>query len=490
MAKLALLISFVLLLHGSMAQLELQQQRVWQNMQSQMQHRLRAKTHCRIQQLNAREPSSRFEYEAGTIEFWDANSQEFECAGVEFTRHVIQPNGLFLPYYTNAPQLFYIVQGLFFHFFVMMMEIYMGTVIPGCAETYESGSSSYASQGEEEEEEGRRRSDRHQKIRRFRQGDILALQPGVTHWAYNDGDTPIISVAILDVANEANQLDLKFRNFFLAGNPQAFQSQGQQVERRGEEEEQQGRSNLFGGFDEQLLAQTLNIDPQIIRKLQAREDNRGIIVRAERLSLVLPESGRQEREREQSRGGGYNGLEETFCSLKIRQNIDHPTRADVYNPRGGRISSLNSQTLPILSYLRLSAERGILYKNAIMAPRWSTNAHSVMYVTRGSARIQVVGNQGNSVFNEEVNEGQLLIVPQNFVVVKRASEQGFEYITFKTNDNAMNSQLAGRLSAIRAMPEAVLMNAYGISREDAKNLKYSREEATLFSPGSRSGRHA
>lgn len=113
-----------------------------------------------------------------------------------------------------------------------------------------------------------------------------------------------------------------------------------------------------------------------------------------------------------------------------------------------------------------------------------------MYVTKGSARIQVVGNHGKSVFDEEVKEGQLLIVPQNFVVVKKASDRGFEWITFKTNDNAMNSQLAGRLSAIRAMPNEVLMNSYGISRDEARNLKYGREESTLLSPGSRSGGYA
>ncbi|KAI3469779.1 hypothetical protein Pfo_026442 [Paulownia fortunei] len=487
-----LCLSFLFLFHACIAQLELPQQQLWQSLQKGQQHRLRAKTHCRIQQLNAQEPSYRLESEAGVTEFWDTNSEEFECAGVEFVRHVIEPNGLLLPYYTNAPQLVYIVQG----------HGIQGTIIPGCAETYES-ESSYSSSEEGEEGQGRRRSDRHQKLRRFRRGDILALQRGITHWAYNDGDTPIISVSIRDVASETNQLDLKFRKFFLAGNPQAAQSQGQQGERgeqgsrgqsrRGEEEEQ-GKRNIFNGFDEELLAKTFNIDPQIIRRLQAREDNRGTIVRAEKLKLVFPEWGReeqeQEREREQRRGGGYNGLEETFCSLKIRQNIDHPTRADVYNPRGGRISTLNSQTLPILSYLRLSAERGVLYKNAIMAPHWSTNSHCAMYVTRGSARIQVVGNQGKSMFDEEVKKGQLLIVPQNFVVVKKASDEGFEWITFKTNDNAMNSQLAGRLSAIRAMPEEVLMNSYGISREDARNLKYSREEATLFSPGSRSGGYA
>lgn len=127
-------------------------------------------------------------------------------------------------------------------------------------------------------------------------------------------------------------------------------------------------------------------------------------------------------------------------------------------------------------------------QNAIVAPHWNMNAHSIIYIIRGSGRIQVVGNAGRSVFDDEVRENQLLIVPQNFAIVKRAGNEGLEYIAFKTNDNAMVNPLAGRLSALRAMPEEVLMNSYQISRQEARSLKYNREELTVFGPGSRSSR--
>lgn len=84
-------------------------------------------------------------------------------------------------------------------------------------------------------------------------------------------------------------------------------------------------------------------------------------MRAERLDIVLP--GEEEEERwERDPYSGANGLEETLCTAKLRENLDEPARADVYNPHGGRISSLNSLTLPVLSWLRLSAEKGVLYR--------------------------------------------------------------------------------------------------------------------------------
>ncbi|KAH6809021.1 hypothetical protein C2S51_026804 [Perilla frutescens var. frutescens] len=338
----------------------------------------------------------------------------------------------------------------------------------GCAETFES-------ETQQQDDRSRRFMDRHQKVRQFRQGDVLALPAGFTLWFYNNGEERLETVALLDTGNEINQLDQTFRNFFLAGKPQGV---SQSYYSRQREEKQGQKNNIFNPFDEELLAEIFNVDRETARKLRGEEDERGQIVRADRFNIVFP--GQEEEEERRERRG--NGFEETFCTAKLRHNIDEPTRADVYTPRGGRISTLNSQKLPILSWLQLSAEKGVLYRNAIMAPHWNGNAHSIIYITRGSGRFQVVGQSGRSVFDGEVREGQLIIVPQNFVVIKKANdEEGLEWISFKTNDNAVATPLAGRLSALRAMPEEVLMNSYEISREDARKLKYRREESRVLS---------
>ncbi|KAG8370420.1 hypothetical protein BUALT_Bualt14G0115000 [Buddleja alternifolia] len=88
-----------------------EQEFFWQNVQRQQQHRLRARTDCRVEQLTAQEPTLRYESEAGRTEFWDRSNKQFECAGVAAVRNFIQPKGLLLPHYNNAPQLIYIIQG-------------------------------------------------------------------------------------------------------------------------------------------------------------------------------------------------------------------------------------------------------------------------------------------------------------------------------------------------------------------------------------------
>jgi len=66
---------------------------------------------CRLDRLDALEPTHRVEAEAGVIESWDHNDQQFQCAGVAVIRRTIEPNGLLLPQYSNAPELVYIERG-------------------------------------------------------------------------------------------------------------------------------------------------------------------------------------------------------------------------------------------------------------------------------------------------------------------------------------------------------------------------------------------
>ncbi|RZC54517.1 hypothetical protein C5167_013375 [Papaver somniferum] len=302
-----------------------------------------------------------------------------------------------------------------------------GVSIPGCPETYQSFQQLIEGRGSQGQQS--RYRDEHHKILHLRQGDIAALPTGISH------------------CNAQNQLDQRPRRFYLAGNPH---QQGRTTYQRSRQTEEEISGNhVFSGFDVEMLAEAFGVSTETARSLQSQNDNRGNIVRVENgLRVIRPPRREEEEEREQ-RETRYNGFEETLCAARLVHNIADPVRADVYSPLGGRISSLNSQKLPILNYLQLSAERGVLYRNAIMVPQWNLNAHSIIYVTRGNGRIQIVGNYERPVFDGQVREGQILTVPQNFAVVKQAGSQGLEWVAFKTNDNKMISPLVGRISTER-----------------------------------------
>lgn len=163
------------------------------------------------------------------------------------------------------------------------------------------------------------------------------------------------------------------QKFFLAGNPELPR---QSEEGRRGQPGQEG-NNVFSGFETRFLANLLNLDEETVRKIQGHNDQRKNIVRVKGggLDVVAPPRAREEREREeqqerererQESGRGRkeysNGFEETICSARLRENIGDSARADIFNPQAGRISTVNSFNLPILNYLQLSAERGVLYR--------------------------------------------------------------------------------------------------------------------------------
>ncbi|KAK9057383.1 hypothetical protein SSX86_022218 [Deinandra increscens subsp. villosa] len=472
MAKLFVSMSFLLfflLIHGSFAD---HQKNICQRCSGKPQCSGQQQDNnvCRFDRIDALEPVERVQSEGGFTEFFDSDEQQLQCAGVEVLRHQIQPRGLLLPSYTNTPILFFVEQG----------SGIQGVMLPGCPETFETSS--------QEQFQGRKgggsfATDRHQKIHQFRQGDVVAIPTGAAHWLYNDGQDELVIVALLDSKNYANQLDPNHRRFFLAGNSQEQQGQPRswRRQRQGQGKSQQhGSNNIFQGFEVETIAEVFNVDRETAESLRGENDNKGHIVLVDRELQVIQPSIR--REQQEFRGGRTreNGMEETICSMKLTENIDDPSKADQYNPKAGRCTHLNSFKFPILRFLQLSAERGVLHRNGMMSPSWIMNAHNIIYVTDGNMRVQIVNEQGEEVFNDEIQERQLVVVPQNFAVVKQAREQGCSWISFRTNDNAMKNTLAGENSVMRALPVDVIANAYQMSREDAQRVKYSRQEAVLF----------
>lgn len=85
---------------------------------------------------------------------------------------------------------------------------FAGLTFPGCPETYQQQFQQFDqaqfSQGQRQSQKFR---DEHQKVHRFRQGDVIALPAGVAHWFYNDADAPIVAVYVFDINSNANQLE-------------------------------------------------------------------------------------------------------------------------------------------------------------------------------------------------------------------------------------------------------------------------------------------
>ncbi|KAL6888161.1 hypothetical protein ACP4OV_009187 [Aristida adscensionis] len=449
-----------LLCHGSMAQFAGPRFSPWQS------PRQGAFRGCRFDRLLIFDPVRRQRSEAGVTEYFDDSNEQFQCIGVSVIRRVIEPQGLLVPRYSNAPGLVYIIQG----------SGLLGLTFPGCPATYQHQLRPFV------RSQGQTPRDEHQKIHLFGQGDVVVLPAGVVHWFLNNGDSPVIALYVFDVNNNANQLAPRHKDFLLAGNNQRLQ---QMV--RGPTEQHSGQ-NILSGFTTELLSDALAISLETARRLKNQNDQRGEIIRVPRGGIQLPNPplARMRQQSQQQQGpysedeqprpgfGQCNGLDENFCTVKARINIDDPDLADTFNPRTGSITRLNSQKLDLLSLVQMSATRVNLNQNAIIPPSWNINAHSVVYMIQGRAEMQVVDHHGRRVFDAVLRPGQLLIVPQHYAVAKKAMREGCQFIAFNTNLNAMASGVAGKSSVFRGLPVDVIANAYGVSREEARSIKDNR----------------
>ncbi|AQK79480.1 legumin1 [Zea mays] len=171
------------------------------------------------------------------------------------------------------------------------------------------------------------------------------------------------------------------------------------------------------------------------------------------------------------------------CAMEVRHSVERLDQADVYSPGAGRITRLTSHKFPVLNLVQMSAVRVDLYQDAIMSPFWNFNAHSAMYGIRGSARVQVASDNGTTVFDDVLRAGQLLIVPQGYLVATKAQGEGFQYIAFETNPDTMVSHVAGKNSVLSDLPAAVIASSYAISMEEAAELKNGRKhELAVLTP--------
>jgi len=130
----------------------------------------------------------------------------------------------------------------------------------------------------------------------------------------------------------------------------------------------------------------------------------------------------------------------------------------------------------VMKFLSL---RIISMQNGIYSPHWNMDANSVVYVIRGQGHVRVVNNEGIVVFDDELRAGQLLVVPQNFMVAEEAGDEGFEYVVFKTNDNAVTSYLK---ETFRAFPAELLSNIYKLKQSQVHDLKFNGNWGPLVNP--------
>nr|AAT68239.1 glycinin subunit G7 [Glycine max] len=498
------------------------------------------KQECQLDTIHALKPDNLIESQGGVTETWNASHPELCCAGVAFIKRTINPNGLHLPSYVNYPELHFVLQGEGVLGIVIpgcdetfeepqrerehdrhqkVRYLKQGDIFavpPGIPYwTYNYANVSLVvitlldtANFENQLDRVPRRfylagnpKEKHPCGRKQEEGNNINMFGGFDPRFLAEASNVKVGITKKLQSHIGDQIIKVEKGLSIIRPPLEHEVREAEVEEKPKTREhcecQKERKHKEGEGEEEVVQE------KEIRKRKhhigehegcgecenkEEEEQSRSRERGEWHEHKGQQHGKEKgRERYKEGGEGRersNVLEEILCTLKLHENIADPSHADIFNPRAGRVRTINSLTLPVLKLLRLSAQWVKLYKSGIYVPHWSMNANSVAYVTSGGGWVQVVNSQGKSVFSGAVGRGRVVVVPQNFAVAIQAGRDGMEYIVFRTNDRAMMGTLVGPTSAITAIPGEVLANAFGLSPEEVSELKNNRKEAVLSSPAS------
>ena len=223
-------------------------------------------------------------------------------------------------------------------------------------------------------------------VLRLKKGDIIPVPSGAVSWWYNDGDSELIIVFLGETSKA--YVPGEFTNFLLTG------TQG-----------------ILGGFSTEFNSRAYDINNEEAKKLAKSQS--GVLI------IKLPEGHKMPHPCKNS-------------TDKLVFNID-AALPDIHVQNAGLLTALTAKKFPFLGEVGLSATLVKLDANAMSSPMYAADSSvQVIYVAKGSGRIQVVGINGERALDTKVKAGHLLVVPRFFVASAIADGEGVEYFSLIT----------------------------------------------------------
>nr|GLL25023.1 11S globulin seed storage protein 2-like [Ipomoea trifida] len=150
---------------------------------------------------------------------------------------------------------------------------------------------------------------------------------------------------------------------------------------------------------------------------------------------------------------------------------------------GGSLVSATAGNFPLLNDVGLSVFLVKLEPKSMLTPGYTADASfKLCYVSRGSARIQIVGLNGQLVLDDKVEAGQLFVVPKFFSASLIADKEGLELVATLTSSEPILGNLAGYGSVWKALSPSILKASLNLSMEDEDIFKAKIAEATIIIP--------
>ncbi|TKY60162.1 Glutelin type-A 2 [Spatholobus suberectus] len=269
-------------------------------------------------------------------------------------------------------------------------------------------------------------------VLKLKQGDVIPIPIGSVSWWFNDGDSDLI-IAFLGETSKA-LIPGQFSYFFLTG-----------------------ALGVIGGFSTELTSKVYGLEKDELEKLTKSQT--GVVIIKIDKSQPMPKP-------------------QMDLTKKLVYNIDVARLENV-----GFVQTLTEKGFPFIGDVGLSVIRVKLEPGAIKAPSYPANpAVQLIYIARGSGKVEIVGLNGKSALNTQVKAGDLLVLPQFFVVAEIAGEEGMESYSIVTTSKPMFEELAGRGSIWGALSSSVQQVVLNVDSEFQKLFISKIKESTNVIP--------
>ncbi|CBI23806.3 glutelin type-A 3 [Vitis vinifera] len=273
-------------------------------------------------------------------------------------------------------------------------------------------------------------------VLRLKKGDIIPVPSGAVSWWYNDGDSELIIVFLGETSKA--YVPGEFTNFLLTG------TQG-----------------ILGGFSTEFNSRAYDINNEEAKKLAKSQS--GVLI------IKLPEGHKMPHPCKNS-------------TDKLVFNID-AALPDIHVQNAGLLTALTAKKFPFLGEVGLSATLVKLDANAMSSPMYAGDSSvQVIYVAKGSGRIQVVGINGERALDAKVKAGHLLLVPRFFVASAIADGEGLEYFSLITATEPIFGEFTGKTSVWGALSPHVLQASLNVAPEFEQLFRAKIKKSTILVP--------
>lgn len=197
-----------------------------------------------------------------------------------------------------------------------------------------------------------------EKVLTVNKGDVIPVPAGTITWSFNCGDSEV-TILVFAKCSQGKII------YFLLTGPLGF----------------------LGGFSTEFITEIYHFDEPIDSEKLAKSQPEPFIVKLDRaidLPATLPNNSRDH----------------------VVFNLDDHVLC-------------NGENFPLLDKIGLSASLVKLGHRSVMGPAYSTDSSDrIIYVTRGSGRVQIVGLNGTMLLDSSVEKDQLFVVPKFFAVAQ------------------------------------------------------------------------